>query len=65
MVLDTGTVVCWGHGYLGNGTTESANPVAVAGINGVGTLGGVAEVVSGNGRGVLRAVGFWQRSVLG
>lgn len=46
--LSAGTVDCWGandQGDIGNGTqTESATPLAVEGIGGVGTLGGVTNL---------------------
>ncbi len=54
-LLTSGKVDCWGHGYsgeLGDGTLHttgkegSAVPVAVKGVGGAGTLGGVAGLVS-------------------
>ena len=49
-VLTSGGVDCWGEGVegeLGDGaSTESATPVAVAGVGGSGTLTGVASVSS-------------------
>jgi hypothetical protein len=45
-VLSSGGVDCWGD-TLGNGTeNESATPVQVVGINGVGTLSGVKSLAS-------------------
>ncbi len=54
--LTSGGVACWGgdgDGQLGNGVSglfdESAVPVAVEGVGGTGTLGGVASVAVAGG----------------
>jgi alpha-tubulin suppressor-like RCC1 family protein len=58
-VLTSSAVDCWGFGWngeLGNGrfytsgNEGSVVPVTVAGVNGVGTLSGVASITSGGGR---------------
>ena len=55
-LLTTGGVDCWGYGYYGelgdgifydtNNMYGSADPVTVVGVDGNGTLGGVASLVS-------------------
>ena len=55
-LLTTGAVDCWGYGYYGelgdgifydtNNMYGSADPVTVVGVDGNGTLGGVASLVS-------------------
>ena len=49
-LLTSGGVDCWGSGYLGNGTSGPIEwPVAVDGVGGSGTLGGVASLASDAG----------------
>ena len=53
-VLTGGTVDCWGangYGQAGTGShgISSVHPTAVIGLQGVGTLGGVASIVAGYG----------------
>ncbi len=52
-LLTSGEVDCWGannYGELGNGTfSNSANPVAVEGVGGTGTLADVTSLVGGAG----------------
>ncbi len=46
-LLSSGGVDCWGGGYLGNGIAEESHvPVAVLGVGGNGTLGGVASLAT-------------------
>ena len=53
-LLTSGKVDCWGfgeYGQLGNGTFSSASgvPVAVKGVGGTGTLGGVGRLTTSGG----------------
>jgi alpha-tubulin suppressor-like RCC1 family protein len=45
-LLTSGGVDCWGSGFTNGATGESAVPVAVLGVGGSGTLGGVVSLAS-------------------
>ncbi len=56
--MTDGSAKCWGgntYGSIGNGTTTSVTtPAAVVGVDGIGSLSGVAEVCAGYGHSCAR-----------